>query len=163
MKKWLLFTLVMMLLTGCGKPIDYETMSDRYVPAVMPEAAQIQLSLPEDAAVLTLADESGGALYLCEDYSIAVQTLPAGNLDSTLRELTGYGTPQLQLYSWQQDKLQRHECVWTSAAETGDQVGKMVLLDDGVFHYAVCMMMPAEKAEALTAVWQQISRSVRVE
>lgn len=160
MKKWLLFLMAILLLTGCGKPEDYETMSDQHLPASEPMASQVQLTLPEDAAVLTLAEEKGSALYLCQDYTIAVQTLPAGDLDATLREVTGYGREHLQVYTWTQGTLRRHECVWVSAAETGDQVGKTVILDDGVFHYTVCMLTAAENGEALHQVWQQIVKSV---
>lgn len=160
MKKWLLFLMAILLLTGCGKPEDYETMSDQHLPASEPTALQLQLTLPEDTAVLTLAEDNGSALYLCEDYTIAVQTFPSGDLDATLREVTGYGREQLQIYTWTQRELQRHECVWASVSETGDQVGKTVILDDGVFHYTVCMLTAAENGEALSQVWQQIAKSI---
>ena len=160
-KMWVI--LLIMLLTGCGKPESYETMSDQYFPAELPAAGVLQLSLPEEAAVLTLANESSGTLYMCQDYSIVVQTLPSGNLDATLRELTGYSRDRLQLYSRQQGSLQRYDCVWSSAGELGQQVGKAAIWDDGSFHYGVCMLMPEDMAEQLEPVWQQILTSVTVE
>ena len=55
--------------------------------------------------------------------------------------------------------VQCYECVWVSAGEGGDQIGKMRLLDDGDHHYVLSVMAPAEKAEQLADTWDKLFAS----
>ena len=159
MKKWQI-CLAALMLAGCGTPKSFETMSDQYVIPQQPEAAQVSIWLPEEAAVLTMENADTGSQYLCDGYAVAVQTMAAGDLDSTLRSITGYGADALQIYALQSGECKRYECVWACAGEGGDQVGKAVILDDGTYHYTVTVLAPAANAGAQAEVWQQILGSV---
>lgn len=163
MKKWIGALCATLLLSGCGTPEVFETMSDVYVQEQLPAAARASITLPQDAAVEVLEDGSGGCIYLCDGYSITIQTLQAGNLDSTLRAVTGYGADRLQLLERTDGMATRYACVWAAAGEGGDQVGRAVILDDGNYHYVLTVMAEAEQAAQLRQTWQTITDSFGLE
>lgn len=163
MRRFLLVFLLAALLAGCGSTADYEGVSDVYAEQPLPSAAQLLVSLPPDASVLTVEDEQTGGIWLCDGYSVAVQTLNAGDLDATLREVTGYGRAQLSLMELESDGLKRYECAWVCAGEGGDQVARTVILDDGSYHYCLTLLTNAELAGQLAEVWQQITGSVTLD
>ena len=162
MKVFLSMMLVLMLLAGCSQPKDFETMSDSFTEPEMPQPCQVTWELPEDAAKAVLENASAGALYLCEGYCVALQTLPAGNLDATLREVTGYGAEKVQLWEKKEGDISRYCCVWASAGEGGDQMGKATILDDGNYHYVLSVMAAAENAGELADTWQQLMDSFNI-
>ena len=162
MKKVLCVLFVLVLLTGCSQPKDFETMSDAYFEPDLPLAQKVIFSLPEDAAQAVLESAETGTLYLCDGYTVAVQTLPAGNLDATLREVTGYGREKIQLWERKDGEISRCCCVWASVGEGGDQMGKATILDDGNYHYVLTVMAAAEDAGELTETWQQLMESFSI-
>lgn len=151
------------LLAGCSQPQAFETMSDVYEQPEVADAAQILLELPEDAATPTMTGEDGAVLYLCDNYCITVQTVPAGDLDATLRQTTGYARDQLQLMEQQDGNCKRYSCVWAAAGEGEDQIGRAVILDDGSYHYVVSVMAGASQAGELSEVWQRLFKSIRLD
>ena len=154
--------LAVTMLSGCGQPRDFETMSDSYVQQELPQAHEVLLRLPEDATKAVFGDGDTGTLYLCDSYCIAVQTIPSGNLDATLREVTGYGRDRVQLWERKKGEISRFVCVWVSAGEGGDQTGKATILDDGNYHYVLSVMAPAEKAGELADTWQYLMDSFNI-
>lgn len=160
MKIFLCTLLAVILLAGCQQPKDFETMSDSFVEPELPQARQATFQLPEDAAKAVL--ENSGTLYLCDEYSVVLQTLPAGNLDATVREVTGYGRDKVQLWQQKEGDISRYVCVWTSAGEGGDQMGKATILDDGDYHYVLAVMAAAEDAGELADTWQQLMESFSI-
>lgn len=163
MRKLCFVLALCLLLAGCAEPEAFETMLDS-VPQVTPvQPRQIRLELPEEAAVTTLEDGTAGTLYLCGDYCAAVQTLSAGDLDATLRTVTGYGRKQLTVMRWQSGELARYECAWASTGENGDTVGRTAVLDDGIYHYSLTLTASADKASELRETWSAIFSSFALE
>ncbi len=162
MKKVMCVIFAMILLTGCQQPKDFETMSDSFVQPEQPQPKEVFLQLPGDAAKAVLEAEGTGTLYLCDGYSVTLQTLPAGNLDATLREVTGYGREKIQLWEKKEGDVSRFVCVWTAAGEGGDQMGKTAILDDGDYHYVLSVMAAAEDAGELAETWQQLMDSFNI-
>ena len=160
--KIFLCVILAVLLTGCTQPKDFETMSDSYIEPELPLAQTVVFQLPEDAAKAVLESDGTGTLYLCDGYWVAVQTLPAGNLDATVREVTGYGADQVQLWQRKEGDIARYSCVWASAGEGGDQMGKATILDDGSYHYVLTVMAPAVDAGDLTETWNALMDSFRI-
>lgn len=156
MKKYLIGIALALLLTGCSAQQTFETLSDVYDAPVMAPAGQLELKLPEEAAAASMENPDAGKLYLCDGYTLTVQTLDAGDLNETLRQLTGYGKEQLTVMETKQDGFSRFETVWSAAGEGGDQIGRAVILDDGYYHYAVTVMADAQTAGDLTSVWQSV-------
>ena len=160
MKRMLCLMLCACILTGCAGTKSYETMTDLYYVPTQQEPAQIILELPEEAALSVLEREDGGKLYICDGYTVSVQTVASGDLDATLRNVTGYGKENLKGIGWKQGNLQRYECAWASTGEEGDQVGRAVVLDDGHYHYIVTVLGQATLAGSMTDTWGAIMDSV---
>lgn len=133
-------------------------MSDEYYEPQQP-AREVSVSVPSDRTVTAMTDAAGDTLYLCDGYSVLIETLDAGDLDKTLKQVSGFGREQLQIMERQEDNLRRLECVWAAAGEGEDQIGRAVILDDGVYHYALTFMSDASKAGDLTEQWQKIAES----
>ncbi len=159
MKKILFLLVMIVLFSGCGAQQTFETVSD--VPSAQTIAQkQVVLQLPEDASVTVMENDNADRLYLFEDYTLTVQTLPSGNLDQTLLELTGFSQDTLTLMKTSAGDIDRYETVWTAAAEAGDHVGRVLVIDDGQYHYAISVMAEASRAGELNDTWQEIFSSV---
>lgn len=158
MKKVSILLALLLLLTGCGGNEVFERVEDVYAP-VEETPKKLALSLPKEAAVATVSGSSG-TLYLCDGYTVAVETLSGGDLNRTFRSVTGYSSDRLTVMAREKDGITAYRCVWTSAGEGGDQIGRSLILDDGAFHYAVTVMASASDATALQDAWQSLFQSV---
>ncbi len=155
-KLWIIAAAI--LLAGCAAPKDYETMSDMYnVPQL--EARQISVWLPEESSTATMTDGAGAMLYIFDGYTVMVETLEAGDLDKTLKQVSGFSQDRLQIITREDENVRRMECVWAAAGEGEDQIGRTVILDDGSFHYVLTLLSDASKAGELTQQWQKIASS----
>ena len=143
MKKLCILLLCFLLLTGCTAAETFETVADVYGEQNLSEPKQVLLSIPEDAQVIA---GDGGMLYLCDGYEITVETLQSGDINATLRQLTGFESDDLTVMETAQMGQNRYECVWTAAGEGGDMVGRVAVLDDGCYHYCVTVTGTAENA-----------------
>lgn len=160
-KLYLLWVVALLLLSGCAEPESFETLADEYImPQQMP-AQQTSLILAQEAVSIesTLGEDR---IYLCDDFCVMVQTFTAGDLDETIRSITGYRKENLTVMKRQTDGITSYECVWVSAGEAGDQVGRMMILDDGQYHYTLSVMAEADKAGELTDTWQLLFDSFAI-
>ena len=146
------------LLTGCTEDV-FETIGDPNDVQVMASPAVLLLDLPESAASPVMEGASG-KLYFCDDYEIMVETLTSGNLDGTLRTLTGFSRDEMKLMETKRCGVACYEGVWTAAGENGDKVGRVMILDDGCYHYCVSFLTDADHAAACAAQWQSVLDSL---
>ena len=161
MKKLCLALALVLMLTGCAKPESFETMSDEYVEPQEIPAQQTSMLLDRESVSIQQGTDTD-KIYLCDGFCVMVQTFAAGDLDATIRSVTGYPRDKLVVMEREKDGIKSFECVWASAGEGGDQVGRMLLLDDGNYHYALSVMAEAEKAGELTETWQLIFDSFQL-
>jgi len=160
LRKLILILILAAMLSGCSGEQEFETVMDTAsVPETRPASA-ISLSLPEEAVLAVFGDETGGRLYLCDGFDLSVQTLEGGDLSRTLRQITGFSEEQLTVMKTALGDLRKYECVWAAAGEDAQKVGKAVILDDGLWHYAVSVMADASDAQALQERCRDILRSV---
>ena len=160
-KVWCVLALSV-LLTGCGANPVWETVTDVADFPAMAQMQQITVKLPTDASVETMDNGQTEKIYLCDGYTVTVQTLSGGDVDKTLRQISGFSKDQLTVMETQTQNGKRYECVWASAGEGEDQVARAVVLDDGSYHYAVTVMAPFSTAGDLASVWQSILSSVSI-
>ena len=158
MKKLGILFGLLLLLTGCGGNEVFENVEDVYAP-ITQTPMKLSLQLPESAAITTVSGGSG-TLYVCDDFTVAVETFQGGDLQRTVKTVTGFTLDRLTVIQREKDGITAYRCVWTSAGEGGDQVARSLILDDGAFHYAVTVMASAENASALEDGWQEIFSSV---
>ena len=162
MKKIVWLLVLMLCLTGCGADAVWETVADGDGTPVMAQMRQVQITLPKDASVETMETSQTEKIYLCNGYTITVQTLPGGDLDKTLKEISGFAKEQLTVMETQTKNDKRYDCVWAAAGEAEDQVARATILDDGNYHYAVTVMAPFSTAGDLASTWQAILSSVQL-
>ena len=153
MKKLCLILAVALMLTGCSAVGTFETLGKVYGEQEKPAMQEVSYELTDDAAAQTIQSDYG-SLYFCDGYEIAVQTMESGDLDRTLRQLTGFGRDHLTVIETGLTPAARYECVWSAAGEGGDQVGRLVILDDGNYHYCMSVMAEATTAASLREQWQ---------
>ncbi len=156
MKKYLLIGVMVFLLSGCGAPKEFETLSDEYVQPSQTVMYKTKLDIPEEAMVSAITNNANGSIYLCDGYTAAVQTMASGDLRATIRSISGYEKERVSMFTCQDGDLTRHACVWTAVGEGEDHVYRSVILDDGNFHYTLTVSAPASTAGAFTQVWKEL-------
>lgn len=151
MKNILCFLLILALLAGCSAPV-YETLGEVvHVGQNQAKTRQILLRLPPEANLLTFSGED--RLYLCDGYTLTLQTLPAGDLAATVRQLSGRELSALTCIESGCADHVRRDLSWTAMADEGQMVCRGVILDDGNYHYCLSVMANSEDAAALQETW----------
>ena len=143
-------------LVGCKAKSELETLSDEIVAEPAAAAQPMQIPMPPDAAVAVFQGEDGSTLYLCDGYTVTVQTYEAGDLSKTLLDATGFSADSLRPMQTKQGENIRYDCVWTAAGEGEEQVGRLALIDDGNYHYVLSAMAPASQTGRLQQPWQSL-------
>ncbi len=161
MRKYCVFVLTFLLLSGCGSQETFETVSDELIQSVSAQTKEVMLTLPADA-VSPAAETEYGEIYLCGDYDIHRQTLEAGDLNATIQTISGYSREDLTVLETRQVGYKRYEFVWVSAGEIGDRVGHGVILDDGNYHYCLSVLGDAETANLHQSIWQSMFDSFKL-
>lgn len=152
-----------LLLSGCASQETFETIGAvDQVPADA-QPWEIGVDLPEGLTTAASQAEGAEKLFLCEDYTVITQIMEGGDLNNTFKTCTGYPLETLQVVKTAEDGVTRYDSVWTCASETGDQVGRIAVLDDGRYHYVLTAMSDALKAGGLAETWQTMFRSFRIE
>ncbi len=157
MKKIWVCILIFVLLSGCAQK-DFETVGDVFAPEDVPTPQKTTLLLPEDAAAQAIHGEEGN-IYFCDGYEIMLQTLSAGDLNQTVKTLSGFNKEKLTIFETVKEKHKRYEYIWTAAGEGGDQIGRAVILDDGNYHYCLSVMASAPEAGSLLESWNELMGS----
>ena len=156
MKRWLTWIVLPLILAGCASEETLETVSDEHLLPVMAQPGQVRVDLPEDA-VAPVLEQEGEQLYLCDGYDILIEVRPAGDLQETVRKLSGHSRESLDVIQTQWDHVGRYEFVWACAGEEGDRLGRAVILDDGAYHYCMSVLRDAGGTEQI--LWDQVFSS----
>lgn len=136
--KVILFTLMLALcLTGCAAEETFEVLEDTVIAEPVAACQQFVVRLPDDTAAPTFQDDTGAELYVCQGYTISKQTFDGGDLEKTIKTLTGKSSEELQIIKTAHDTHERYDFVWTAAGEDGLQLGRACILDDGNYHYTL--------------------------
>lgn len=159
-KCWILMILAL-LLCGCRAEETFETVADDLVQPVMAIPRQIQVQLPENAISPVLESE-GEQIYLCDGYEIIVETRAAGDLDGTIRRISGYDKEDITVVETQWQDVTRYEFVWAAIGENGDRLGRAVVLDDGTYHYCLSVIRDASLSQDSQIVWNEVFSSFAV-
>ena len=162
MKIFVTILACLVLLVGCGGEPVLETVADEQIQPVMTEAHCPIFTLPKDAAVTTMESDENGTIYFCDGYTVTLRTMPGGDRNRTILETTGFSSDALTLVETRSEDFLKTQCVWSTASEEGEQVGRLTLLDDGVNHHVLSCMTSAEDASALCPQVQQLMDSFRL-
>ena len=155
MKYWIGICLIAVLLGGCRAEETLETVNDEWLLPAMAQPQEISVRLPENA-VLPVLEQDDRRLYMDQGYEIMLETLSSGDLDATIRTLSGYGKEQLTVLQTSQGDAKRYEFVWSAAGENGERLGRAVILDDGNYHYCMSVLRDAGDTQI---VWRDLFSS----
>lgn len=160
MKTWIVWVLCLLLMfSGCGSPGELETLGNiSCMDPDPPQPRQISLQLPQDVAKSAMSGEQN-ALYYGQGYSILVQTFASGDLAATARSVSGYDLTALTVMKSRCADHERYEWVWTATGEEGDVVCRAAVLDDGVYHYTLQVIVSAQEAGELSQKIQSMFQS----
>lgn len=161
MKRLLGIFLLTGMLAGCVSEPALETVTDDVSQSTMVQPKQILVDVPGEA-VLPAMDSSVGRMYLCEDYEIYIQTLSSGDIQSTIRTVSGYPAEELTVMETQKDGVRRYEFVWACAGEGGDRLGRGVVLDDGSYHYTMSVLRDEKTSEESQITWSRLFDSFQL-
>ena len=154
MKKYVWIILTALLLTGCAQAETGETVADVWEePVQVWEPREIRLELPGEAVACAMESDTG-RLYLGDGYEVMVQTLPGGDLDATIRSLTGFDREDITVMQTGQEP-KRWEFAWAAAGERGERVGRGVVLEDGSYHYCLSVLQDADDDDC-QIIWSQV-------
>ena len=118
--------------------------------------------MPPDTGKTVLAGAQG-RVYFCDGYEIAIETFTGGDLRRTVKSISGYDYENITIFETAVSPgMKRYEFVWTSAGAEGDQVGRSVIMDDGVYHYCVSMIANSDEVGSLQSVWQEVLQTIAV-
>lgn len=162
MKQLWMIGAICLLLAGCAGQETMETISDDIVTPVLAQPRKITLELPEDAVAPVLESDSE-QLYFTEEYQIAVETLSGGDLDATVRAMSGCDREKLTIMETTRDGITRYDFVWAAAGENGDLLGQGAVLDDGTYHYCLAVLRPAETTQTSQISWRDVFSSFGLE
>lgn len=161
MKKLIILLVLVLVMTGCSSVETFEKIEDVYSPQENVSPAKISILLPEEGAITVMEGETG-KIYICSDFDVTLQTLPAGDIEETMKILTGYTKDALMVMQTMAGSLKKYESVWSGLGEEGEQVGRLIILDDGNYHYCLTVMSAAENAGSLQAQWQAVIDSFMI-
>lgn len=161
MRKVCLCLVMVLLLTGCGVEETLETVADEAIQAVSAQPREIQVQLPEEA-VLPVMESDNGKLYMCKDFDVSLQTLDGGDLQKTIKSVSGCSIDDLTVMQTEEGGFVRSEFVWTTAGEAGEQVCRAAVVDDGSYHYVLTAMIDSDKAWAYQEIWNGMFESFGV-
>ena len=161
MKKIALTLAALLALSGCADR-DMETVSDQYTQAPEKPMQQVYIALPEEAASPTMETLEAGKLYLCDGYTLTMQTMTAGDLEKTIRQATGFSADQLQILHTESGAVKRYDCVWAAVGEDSDLVCRCAVLDDGNYHYVLTSSVEEDQALTHSEALQGIFRSFQL-
>ncbi len=163
MRKWWMIIIPVLLLCGCKQTEDFETIMDQTAIPVLGEKMQIMVDTPDKASLEAMESDDDSSVYICDDYTLTTYTVQGGDIQKTILEATGFLPEQLDVIQTQQGDCKRYVCVWTAAGESGEQVGRCAVIDDGNYHYVLTAMASAENAGSLAQnEWLSVFRSFRL-
>lgn len=161
MRKIGLLMVVIVLLSGCGVK-NYEIRNATCDAEYPPVAGIISINATDDMIAPVISTQEGDMFYMADGYEVTLQTLQGGDVNATFRSCTGFDSSRLTVVETQQDGLKRYDCAWSSTGEGIQTVSRMTILDDGSYHYVLTVMAQGDWDEEVSAAWQQLSDSFRV-
>lgn len=157
-RMWVVFACAICL-CGCNAEQTMETISDDLTVLAEEQACEVAVSVADEDAV-TFFGEDGSRLYLCDNYTVTVQTLSGGDIDQSMRTVTGFSKDSMTVIKTVKDGITQYEYAWSAIGEKEDQICRGVMLDDGTYHYAVTVMADYSQAADLQDTWQAVFESV---
>ena len=151
MKRLLLLLPLIFLLCACAdrSEIVWETVDDDCAESVgaWSDTYAIFIPLSDDVAVLAPTPAHTETVYAPEsgEYSLVTKTYLASDLESAVRQLSGFGASELQLLQTTRHGLPEYRFAWYEPSGENGRVCRADLICDGDRCYA-CVFSVQESA-----------------
>lgn len=145
---------------GCAQKVEYESVQScgtefEYVDDVM------QISLPGCAFDMVIETDND-KIYFCDGYYISTQVFQETDLNETLQSCTGFDKDSLDLIETKSNEMVRYDCVWSSAGEGSDQIGRVAIFEQDSIHYVVSVMCAMEQYKDCAQQWDDLFSSIQI-
>jgi len=160
--RFVLFVVLVGMLSGCGGEPVYETIGDVWEqtePAARP--GRMEVPLPEGTQ-MEVMDGLGDSYYRVGSWDLWTNVLPGGDVKKSIQTLSAMNTDTLTVLKRSRGELECFETTWSVVSEEGQRVVRAGILNDGTYHYCLCISAPEEEAEDAGEVFAQILREVRI-
>lgn len=161
MKKLCVVFALMLLLVGCTSQETLETVNDVLVQPVATQMQQVLVELPSDMATPVMETDAG-KLYVCDQYTITQQVLASGDMAQTIQKISGFPREELKIMETTHGEVERYDFVWAATGESGTQICRACVLDDGAYHYVLTASADSAQADQLQQTWRDMFNSFRV-
>lgn len=159
MKKLWFLLFVVLLLTGCSAEETFETVNDALAVPASAIVYEVSLGLPDEASKQTIRQDMD-VLYVCDNYILTVQKLDGGDLQGTVKQISGFDKEDLTMIRTVREGFPCWHLTWTTSGEEEPQVCRAVILDDGAQHHVVTVMAEASVSAQLAEQWQNVLSTV---
>ena len=149
-------------LSGCSVGPDYETIADVWEEtrsAVNP--GRLELPLPEGAE-MEVMESSGDSFYSVGSWDLWTKVLSGGDMERTLETISSVNAENMTTVKRNMGAVSCTETVWSVASEEGQRDVRAGVLDDGGYHYCICLSAPEEDAEEAAQVFRELLSSARI-
>ena len=159
MKILLIFVLLLYSMAGCGTQVVYETIGNSCEePQPVAQPCELQLRLPEGTVMETM-DADGSGYYTLGQWEIWTRVLPGGDLHQTLQTIAPVDPDGLTLIKREINGYECVETTWSAAGEEGESVVRAGVIQDGGYHYCICLCVPQSDAREAEELFGQIFRT----
>ena len=163
MRKLWIIPFVVLFLSGCNQNKSFETILDQPMENIVGEKMVIMVDMPDNASLEAMESNEECSVYICDDYTMTIYTTNAGDIHKTIQNATGFLPEHLDIIETNHEKTTQYICAWAAAGESGEQVGRCAVIDDGSYHYVLTAMADAENAGTLAQnEWLSVFRSFRL-
>ena len=160
--RFVMFVVLLGMLAGCGGEPVYETIGDVWEqtePAAKP--GRMEVPLPEGAQ-MEVMEGLGDSYYRVGEWDLWTTVLSGGDVKRSIRTLSAMNTDSLTVLKRGRGALECFETTWSVASEEGQRVVRAGILDDGSYHYCLCISAPEEEAEDAGQVFTEILNAVQI-
>ena len=105
---------------------------------------------------MPVLEQDSRRLYMAQGYELMLDVQDAGDLSTTIRDMSGYEKEDLTVIQTRQAGADRYDFVWSAMGENGERLGRGVILDDGSYHY--CMSVLRDQGDS-HVVWRDVFES----
>lgn len=161
MKQILGLVLLSGLLWGCAAQPMYETVGDVWSDGSTGEVpASVHFALPDDAQMEVMESLDSCKSYRIGNWILWTQVLDGGDVQQTLRLLTGVDTAQPVCHSI--GAYECYEAVCSVMEEEGEFVIRTAVIPRGAYHYCLSIKSPVKEARTMGEFFSKLLKNVTI-
>ena len=162
MKRMIMISLLLALLTGCAAPqaIDVFTVDDELVQETAAPFS-ITFAVPTDAVLTVSSDDGLQKDYTAEDgrYSIRTEVRPGIDAKQAMLDMTGFSAEELSPIKTRRMGMTQYRFSWCSGDDGGVSICTGAVLEDQDACYCLSFSTPEGCSKECRALQMQVMDS----